>query len=261
MFGSIAKTYYAKKAGLDPQHIRVVSIMPCTAKKFEAKRDEMDGAYRYWKEENEGYEGPSFYDVDLALTTRELGSMCKEAGIDFTNLPDEQFDSPLGESTGAAPLFGSTGGVMEAALRTLSEVVSGKTLDDVNFQEIRGMEGLREAKVRLGSSDIQVAIAHTLKNAGILLDQIKEGTSPYTFIEVMACPGGCLGGGGQSIPSDANARKKRAEAIYREDLNLGRRKSHENPEIQCLYRDFLHEPLGPLSHRLLHTGYVVRGLS
>ena len=260
MFGSIAKTYYAKQANIDPQNIRVVSIMPCTAKKFEAKREEMDGAYQYWKEENESFAGPFFPDVDIALTTRELGAMCREGGIDFSNLPSETFDSPLGVSTGAATLFASTGGVMEAALRTLSEVVADKPLSDVNFREVRGMEGLREANVTLGASKIQVAVAHTLKNARILLDQIKEGTSPYTFIEIMTCPGGCIGGGGQSIPSDASIRKKRAESIYREDLRLEIRKSHENPEIQQLYKDFLHDPLGPLSHRLLHTGYVVRGV-
>lgn len=260
MFGSIAKTYYAKQENIDPQCIRVVSVMPCTAKKFEARREEMDGAYQYWKEENEEFEGPSFPDVDVALTTRELGAMCREGGIDFSSLSAETFDSPLGISTGAATLFASTGGVMEAALRTLSEVVAGKPLSDVNFKEIRGMEGLREANITLGTSSIQVAVAHTLKNARILLDQIMEGSSPYTFIEIMTCPGGCIGGGGQSIPSDASIRKKRAESIYREDLRLEIRKSHENPEIQQLYKDFLHEPLGPLSHRLLHTCYVVRGV-
>jgi iron-only hydrogenase group A len=259
MFGSIAKTYYAKKTGLDPHSIRVVSIMPCVAKKFEAKREEMDGAYRYWKEENKEDKGSPFFDVDLALTTRELGSLCKEAGIDFNNLGDELFDSPLGESTGAATLFGSSGGVMEAALRTLSEVLTGQTLEDVNFTQVRGMEGLREAEVTLGDKTLRVAVAHSLKNARILLDQIKEGTSPYSFIEIMTCPGGCIGGGGQPIPSDAVTRKKRAEAVYREDLRLGIRKSHENPEIQQLYRDFLYKPLGPLSHRLLHTSYVERG--
>ncbi|AEV28063.1 hydrogenase, Fe-only [Sphaerochaeta pleomorpha str. Grapes] len=260
MFGSIAKTYYAKKAGIDPKIIRVVSIMPCTAKKFEAKREEVDGAYRYWKEENKEYAEPFFPDVDIALTTRELGAMCREGGIDFSSLPVEMFDSPLGESTGAATLFGSTGGVMEAALRTLSEVVSKKPLVDVNFTEIRGMEGLREAKVALGETEIQVAVAHTLKNARVLLEQIKQGTSPYTFIEIMTCPGGCIGGGGQSIPSDAAAREKRSKSLYREDVRLEIRKSHENPEIQQLYKEFLLEPLGPLSHRLLHTGYVVRGV-
>jgi iron-only hydrogenase group A len=259
MFGSIAKTYYAEKTGVDPHSLRVVSIMPCVAKKFEARREEMDGAYRYWKEEKNAAAGVPFFDVDLALTTRELGSLCREEGIDFSNLGDEPFDSPLGESTGAATLFGSSGGVMEAALRTLSEVLTGHSLQDVNFTQVRGAEGLREAEVILGDNTLRVAVAHSLKNARILLDQIKEGTSPYSFIEIMTCPGGCIGGGGQPIPSDAQTRKKRSEAVYREDLRLEIRKSHENPEIQQLYREFLNKPLSHLSHRLLHTSYVERG--
>ena len=259
MFGAIAKTYYAEKTGIDPRNIIVVSVMPCTAKKFEARRPEMDGAFHYWKEKLNLTEEDRFYDVDDVLTTRELARMFKETGIDFTHLPEEKFDSPLGESTGAAVLFGATGGVMEAALRTAYEVFTGKTLADINFTAVRGLEGIKEAEVDLNGTIIKVAVAHTLKNARIVLEQIEKGTSPYTFIEVMTCPGGCLGGGGQPIPTNTEIRKKRAESIYYEDAHKGIRKSHENPEILTLYADFLKEPLGEKSHHLLHTKYVERG--
>ena len=259
MFGAVAKTYYAEKTGIDPRNIVVVSIMPCTAKKFEARRPEMDGAFHYWKDKLNLTDEDLFYDVDDVLTTRELARMFREIGIDFTHLPEEKFDSPLGESTGAAVIFGATGGVMEAALRTAYEVFTGKTLTDINFTSIRGLTGIKEAEVDLDGTKIKVAVAHTLKNAGILLEQIENGTSPYTFIEVMTCPGGCLGGGGQPIPTTTEIRKKRAESIYYEDAHKGIRKSHENPEILTLYSDFLKEPLGEKSHHLLHTKYLKRG--
>jgi iron-only hydrogenase group A len=259
MFGAIAKTYYAEKTGIDPRNIVVVSVMPCTAKKYEAKRPEMDGAFGYWKEKMHLSENERFYDVDAVLTTRELARMLKETGIDFTRLPEEQFDNPLGESTGAAVIFGATGGVMEAALRTAYEVFTGKTLTDINFTAMRGLTGIKEAEIDLDGTKIKVAVAHTLKNARILLEQIENGTSPYTFIEVMTCPGGCLGGGGQPIPTNYEIRKKRAESIYYEDAHKGIRKSHENPEIIALYHDFLLKPLGEKSHHLLHTKYIGRG--
>lgn len=259
MFGAVAKTYYAEKTGLDPRNIVVVSVMPCTAKKYEAKRPEMDGAFEYWKDKLSLTANDRFFDVDAVLTTRELSRMFREAGIDFSHLPVEEFDNPLGTSTGAAVIFGATGGVMEAALRTAYEVYTGKTLSDINFRAVRGMEGIREAEVDLNGTKIKVAVAHTLKNARILLEQIEKGESPYAFIEVMTCPGGCLGGGGQPIPTNAEVRKFRADSIYYEDAHKGLRKSHENPEILYLYEHFLKEPLGHLSHHLLHTTYTERG--
>ena len=259
MFGAVAKTYYAEKTGLDPRNIVVVSVMPCTAKKYEAKRPEMDGAFEYWKDKLSLTENDRFFDVDAVLTTRELSRMFRETGVDFSHLPVEEFDNPLGTSTGAAVIFGATGGVMEAALRTAYEVYTGKTLSDINFRAVRGMEGIREAEVDLDGTKIKVAVAHTLKNARILLEQIEKGESPYAFIEVMTCPGGCLGGGGQPIPTNAEVRKFRADSIYYEDAHKGLRKSHENPEIIYLYEHFLKEPLGHLSHHLLHTTYTERG--
>ena len=259
MFGAVAKTYYAEKTGIDPRDIVVVSIMPCTAKKYEARRPEMDGAYLYWKERLHLTEEERFYDVDYSLTTRELARMFREAGIAFAKLPEEAFDNPLGESTGAAVIFGSTGGVMEAALRTAYELYTGEKLGSVDFQSVRGLQGIKEADVNLNGTILKVAVANTLKNAGLLLDQIKNGTSPYSFIEIMTCPGGCLGGGGQPIPTNAEIREKRAASIYLEDAHKAIRKSHENPEIIRIYEDFLKEPLGERSHHLLHTHYQVRG--
>ncbi len=258
MFGAIAKTFYARQAGIDPRTIRVVSIMPCTAKKFEAGRSEMDSAFTYWKEELSLDERERFCDVDWVLTTRELARMVKKIGVDFNQLKSSQFDDPLGQSTGSAVLFGTSGGVMEAALRTAYEKITCSKLEEVEFNQLRGKEGLREATILLGSTTLKVAIAHTLGNARILLDQIKEGNSPYSFIEVMTCPDGCLGGGGQPIPSNQEIRSLRATAIYEEDRNKPIRKSHENPAIQTLYDSFLIEPLGKLSHQLLHTYYTKR---
>lgn len=260
MFGAIAKTYYAEQEGIDPRDIVVVSVMPCTAKKYEAQRPEMDGAYDYWKKKMNLSANDRFFDVDYVLTTRELSRMFKESGIHFKSLPEEDFDNPLGSSTGAAVIFGATGGVMEAALRTAYEVLTGKALPDINLTAVRGMQGIREATININGNKVSVAVAHTLKNARILLEQIENGTSPYTFIEVMTCPGGCLGGGGQPIPTTTEIRMKRADAIYAEDAHKILRKSHENPEIKYLYDHFLQEPLGELSHHLLHTKYIKRNV-
>lgn len=255
MFGTVAKTFYAERAGIAPEAISVVSIMPCTAKKFEAHRPEMGSAYEYWTRRGRTANCRPFPDVDYALTVRELARMVREVGLDIGRLPDEEFDDPLGQSTGAAVVFGTTGGVMEAALRTVYEVVTGKPLGKLEFQSLRGMEGIKTAKVDLDGTPIEVAVGHTLKNARLLLEEIKAGTSPYTFIEVMTCPGGCIGGGGQPILTSAAKREKRQQAIYAEDREKAIRKSHENPSIVALYKDFLGEPLGELSHELLHTHY------
>lgn len=260
MFGAVAKTYYAAKTGIDPRKMVVVSVMPCTAKKYEAKRPEMMSAFSYWKERTSWSDDDEFYDVDYVLTTRELARMFKESGVQFSTLRSEEFDSPLGKSTGAAVIFGATGGVMEAALRTAYEVVTGLPLPNINFTAVRGMEGIKEAEVDLKGKKLKVAVAHTLKNARRLLEQIEKGESPYAFIEVMTCPGGCIGGGGQPIPTTWEIRKKRAESIYAEDEKKTIRKSHENPEIGVIYNEFLKEPLSHLSHGLLHTSYQKRGL-
>jgi NADH-quinone oxidoreductase subunit G/NADP-reducing hydrogenase subunit HndD len=218
--------------------------MPCTAKKFECGRPEM---------EQSGHR-----DVDYVLTTRELARMIREAGIDFRSLPDETYDNPLGEYTGAATIFGATGGVMEAALRTAYEVLTGKTLENVDFTQVRGLDGVKEAVVPVeGVGDVRIAVAHGLGNARTLLEKIKKGDK-YHFIEIMACPGGCVGGGGQPIPVSNEKRRLRAEALYGEDRAMKRRKSHDNPAIKKIYEDFLGEPLGHKSHELLHTTYTPR---
>jgi len=260
MFGAVAKTYYAEKLNVDPRKIVVVSIMPCTAKKFECKRPEMKSAFHYWKEKLNLPEKDSFFDVDYVLTTRELARMFKVTGIDFSNLPEEDFDHPLGISTGAGVIFGATGGVMEAAVRTAYEVITGKPLDKIELNVLRGFEGIKEAELDLNGTKLRVAVAHTLKNARVLLEQIEEGTSPYAFIEVMTCPGGCLGGGGQPIPTTWAIRQKRSDSLYKEDRLKPIRKSHENPAIKAIYDEFLKEPLGHVSHELLHTDYIERGI-
>ncbi len=244
MFGAVAKTYYADKIGLPPEKIYVVSIMPCTAKKFEAQRPEM------------GRNG--IPDVDAVLTTRELGKMMKEAGIDFTRLPDEEYDDPLGISTGAGVIFGATGGVMEAALRTAVEVITKKELADINFTQVRGLEGVKEATIDVDGLQLKVAVAHGLANARKLMEKLAAGEADYHFIEIMACPGGCIGGGGQPFPVDREVRQARINGIYRADESLPLRKSHENPAVQQLYKEFLGEPLGEKSHELLHTTYTPR---
>ncbi|HOO56099.1 MAG TPA: NADH-dependent [FeFe] hydrogenase, group A6 [bacterium] len=246
MFGAVAKTFFAEKVGVKPEDMTVVSIMPCTAKKYECERGEMfdSGAQ----------------DVDIVLTTREAARMIKQAGINPLELEDEDFDNPLGESTGAATIFAATGGVMEAALRTVYEVVTKDKLPDIDLVAVRGMEGVKEATVKVGDLDVKVAIAHGLSNARKLLDKIRAGEADYHFIEIMCCPGGCLAGGGQPIPTDWDTRKKRAEAIYEEDKRLTLRKSHDNVSLKKLYEEFLKEPLGEKSHHLLHTRYTQRGI-
>jgi len=254
----VAKTYYAKRMNIDPRDIVVVSIMPCVAKKYEARRPEMNSAFHYWKDALHLRSEYSFPDVDYVLTTREAGRMIKEAGIDFINLPDEAFDEPLGVSTGAGVIFGATGGVMEAALRTAHEVLTGKSLEKIDFESVRGMQGIKTATIEIDGKKIKVAVAHSLRNARVLLDEIKEGKSPYAFIEIMTCPGGCIGGGGQPMPTNTEIRKKRIEAIYREDKNKPLRKSHENPAVIALYKEFMEKPLSPIAHHLLHTHYALR---
>lgn len=256
MFGSLAKSWWARKAGVDPSKLVVVSIMPCTAKKYEAKRPEMRGAWEWWKKE--GRVDAPFFDVDFALTTRELARMVRRSGIDFAELADEAFDDPLGESTGAATIFGATGGVMEAALRTAYELATGKPLPTLELSAVRGFDGIKEATIDVNGKPVTVAVAHTLKNARTILEGIASGTSPYAFVEVMSCPGGCLGGGGQPVAPDWEKREKRRSAIYKEDKNLPLRRSHENPAIARLYTEFLEKPLGHHSHALLHTKYAKR---
>jgi len=254
MFGSIAKTFWAQKAGVDPSKVVVVSIMPCTAKKFEAKRPEMRSAWEWWQKK--GKKSAPYFDVDFALTTRELARMIKRAGIDFAALPDEQFDDPLGSSTGAATIFGATGGVMEAALRTAYEVAVGKPLPSLELMAVRGFDGIKEATIDVGGTPLKVAVAHTLKNARVVLDGIAAGSSPYAFVEIMSCPGGCLGGGGQPVAPNWEKRELRRTAIYTEDRGLPLRKSHENESVKALYTEFLEKPLGHESHLLLHTKYT-----
>lgn len=258
MFGALVKTYYAKARKLDPAKIVSVSVMPCTAKKFEAARPEMhDSGYR---------------DVDYVLTTRELAIMIKQAGIDFKKLDDMHFDRLMGESTGAGVIFGATGGVMEAALRTAYELVTGREVpfENLDITPVRGMEGVREAKIKienplkewsfLDGVELKCAVAHGLTNVKYMMDKVRAGKADYHFIEFMACPGGCLGGGGQPIPTSPEIRQRRAEAIYAEDAGMPFRKSHENPEIIKIYKDFLGHPLSEMSHHLLHTKYTARGM-
>jgi NADH-quinone oxidoreductase subunit G/[NiFe] hydrogenase diaphorase moiety small subunit/NADP-reducing hydrogenase subunit HndD len=256
MFGALAKTYYAQKKNLDPDNVVSVSVMPCTAKKFEADRPEMrDSGHK---------------DVDYVLTTREVAMMIRQAGVNFLDLPESKYDSIMGESSGAAVIFGATGGVMEAALRTAYEIVTGKEVpfDNLNINPVRGMEGVREASIViegakddwkfLEGAELKTVVAHGLTNAEQVMQKVKEGKADWHFIEIMACPGGCLGGGGQPIPTTPEIRQKRADAIYEEDSNMTIRKSHENPEIQAIYKEFLGEPLGHKSHELLHTHYKQR---
>jgi iron-only hydrogenase group A len=256
MFGALAKTFYAQKRGLDPSKVVSVSIMPCTAKKFEADRPEMRAS---------GYK-----DVDYVLTTRELAVMIKQAGIDFRNLEASHYDSVMGESTGAAVIFGATGGVMEAALRTAWEIITGSEVPfkNLDITPARGMEGVKEATVKISGTtadwkflegvELKVAIAHGLVNANKIMKMVREGKAPYHFVEIMACPGGCIGGGGQPIPTNMEIRKNRMAAIYSEDMHMAIRKSHENPEVVAIYREFLEKPNSHKSHELLHTHYVER---
>ena len=249
MFGAIVKSYFAEKYGVDASKIYMVSVMPCVAKKFEAKRDNMSGA---------GYP-----DVDAVITTRELARMIKQAHIDFVNLEDSEFEDPMGEATGAAAIFGTTGGVMEAALRTVQDKLTGKSFDNLDFEEVRGEKGIKRATLDIGGKEVKVVVASGLKNAGTIMEEIKSGKADYQFVEIMACPGGCVMGGGQPIRtskerSEIDIRAKRANALYTIDEKSKIRKSHENPVLKKIYEDYLGEPGGHEAHKLLHTSYVER---
>ena len=245
MFGAIAKSFYAEKIGVKPEDLIVVSVMPCLAKKYEASRDEfkVDGVR----------------DVDIVVSTRELGVLFKEAGINFDNLDEEEYDNPLGESTGAAVIFGVTGGVLEAALRTAADWITGEDLQEIDFTDVRGLEGVKEATVKVADMDIRVAVASGLGNARKILDKVEKGEEQFHAIEIMACPGGCINGGGQPyIHGNGSIIEKRLAAIYSDDKNAKIRKSHDNPYIKKLYEEYLGEPGGHKAHELLHTKYTPR---
>lgn len=249
MSGAIIKTWYAEKMGIDPKDIVVVGIMPCTAKKFETKRDDQAAS---------GYP-----DVDYSLTTRELGRMIKSAGIYFKHLPDEEFDNPLGDSTGAAVIFGATGGVMEAALRTAVEKLSGEELKSLDFTEVRGTDGIKEASYTVNGMEVKVCVVSGLANANTIMEKVKNGTADYHFIEIMGCPGGCVNGGGQPIQhavvrNFVDLRARRAAALYEADKDMPLRKSHESEAVKRLYAEFLGEPGSHKAHEVLHTSYVAR---
>ena len=246
MFGAIIKSYYAQKFNIDPAKIYVVSVMPCTAKKYEAVRPEM---------ENDGLR-----NVDAVITTRELARMIKQANIDFAEIEDSKFDDPMGESTGAAVIFGATGGVMEAALRTAADVLEGKDLGEVNYEAVRGQEGIKRATVNIAGKDIRVVVASGLKNARKIMNEIKEGKADYEFVEIMACPGGCINGGGQPIKSSkirskVDVRKLRADSLYSIDEKSAIRKSHQNPVVKGIYDEFFGKPGEEKAHKYLHTHY------
>lgn len=249
MFGAITKTYYAEKMGIDPKDIVCVSVMPCTAKKFEIGRDDQDAA--------------GVPDVDISITTRELARLIKRVGLDFVNLPEEGFDDPLGESTGAGVIFGATGGVMEAALRTAVETLTGEELKELDFKEVRGTEGIKEATYPVAGMDVKVAVASGLRNAKELLEKVNAGEADYHFIEIMGCPGGCVNGGGQPqvtahVRNFVDYKAIRAKVLYDKDVNKQLRKSHENPSIKKVYEEYLGEPGSHRAHELLHTTYVKR---
>lgn len=249
MFGAILKSYYAEKEKIDAMKMFVASVMPCVAKKFERTREEM---------KNDGLD-----NVDAVITTRELARMIKQANIDFNNLEETEFDNPMGEATGAAAIFGTTGGVMEAALRTAYEAITGKELKKVDFEEVRGAQGIKRASITIDGKEIKVVVAHGLSNARKILDEIKAGKADYQFVEIMACPGGCIMGGGQPIVSskkrmDIDVRKLRAEALYTIDKESTLRKSHENPVVIKIYKDYLGDIGGHKAHELLHTHYIKR---
>ena len=249
MSGAIIKTWYAEKMGIDPKDIVVVGIMPCTAKKFETKRDDQAAS---------GYP-----DVDYSLTTRELGRMIESAGIYFKHLPDEEFDNPLGDSTGAAVIFGATGGVMEAALRTAVEKLSGEELKSLDFTEVRGTDGIKEASYTVNGMEIKVCVVSGLANANTIMEKVKNGTADYHFIEIMGCPGGCVNGGGQPIQhavvrNFVDLRARRAAALYEADKDMPLRKSHESEAVKRIYDEFLGEPGSHKAHEVLHTSYVAR---
>ena len=250
MFGAISKTWYAKKMNIDPRDIFVVSIIPCTAKKFEALRADQSAAH-------------DLPDIDVALTTRELGRMINRAHINFKSLPDEDFDNPIGVSTGAGAIFGATGGVMEAALRTAADWITGKPGEKLDLLEVRGTKGIKEAVYKLGDLELKVAVASGLKNAKEIMGKIEAGEADYQFIEIMCCPGGCVNGGGQPVQhavvhNFVNLREERAKALYEEDRNLEYRKSHESPFIKAIYDEYLEKPGSHIAHEILHTSYVKR---
>ena len=244
MEGAVLKTYYAKKMGLDPKDIFVVSIMPCTVKKFESDRPELSQDH--------------MQDVDAVLTTRELVRFFKAAGIDFDDLPEDNFDNPLGESTGAAVIFGTSGGVMEAALRTAYFKMTGNELDNLELSDIRGMEGIKESTIKINGIDVNVAVVNGIGNIGPVLDEIEEGKSKYHFVEVMSCPGGCINGGGQPIHQKPDKVRKRVQALYDIDVKMKNRRSHENVSVQKIYKEFLGEPNSHIAHEILHTKYIDR---
>ncbi len=247
MFGALIKTYFAKKENIDPKKIYVVSVMPCIAKKYERQRPEM---------KNDG-----LFDVDNVITTRELSRMIKQANIEFTTLEDSSFDNPMGEATGAAAIFGTTGGVMEAALRTAQDALTGKCMDKIDFEEVRGEKEIKKATVNIDGNDLKVVAASGLKNARKILEEIKSGNADYQFVEIMACPGGCVMGGGQPIKSskirrEVDVRKLRADGLYSIDEKSQIRKSHENPVVRKLYEEYLEKPGSYRAHKLLHTHYT-----
>lgn len=249
MTGAMIKTYYAQKEGLNPEDIVVVSVMPCTAKKFEIGRDDQNAA--------------GVPDVDVVLTTRELAKMIKASQIQFTKLPDSEFDPALGITTGAAAIFGATGGVMEAALRTAADTLTGQSLESIDYTEVRGTDGIKEATYNVAGMDVKVAVASGLTNAAKVLDKVRAGEADYQFIEIMCCPGGCVNGGGQPIQSASvrnftDLKAERAKALYEEDKNLPLRKSHDSPIIKQVYEEFLEKPGSHKAHELLHTSYVKR---
>lgn len=244
MLGAITKTYYAKKMGLDPKDIFVVSIMPCTVKKFESDRPELSEVL--------------MQDVDAVLTTRELVRYFKMAGIDFSDLPEDKFDNPLGESTGAAVIFGTSGGVMEAALRTAYHILTGNELEKLEFEDIRGLKGIKETSVKIDSMELHIAVVNGIGNVGPVLDEIQNGTSKYDFIEVMACPGGCINGGGQPIHNKPEKVQKRIKALYEIDAEMACRRSHDNEAVKTIYKEFFKEPNSHKSHEILHTTYTDR---
>lgn len=256
MFGVLAKTYYARRLGLNPGKVVTVSIMPCTAKKFEADRPEMHAS--------------GFKDVDYVLTTRELAIMITQAGIDFKSLLNDHYDTLMGRASGAGVIFGATGGVMEATIRTVYEKVTGREVpfDNLIMSPVRGMEGIREASLVIGGTlpewnflegfELRMAVAHGLANAKQIMLGVKKNRQKYHLIEIMACPGGCLGGGGQPIPTNPEIRQKRIQALYAEEMGMEIRKAHENPDLIELYKVFLDHPLSKKAHELLHTNYISR---
>lgn len=237
------KTWFAAREGLNPEQICSVSVMPCTAKKFECTRPEMNAS--------------GFQDVDLSITVQELANLIRTGGIDFSEHPETPFDDPFGEGSGVGLIFGSTGGVMEAALRTVYALTTGKQIESLEYEEVRGFTGAKEASVSLNGMEVKVAIVHGIQNAKLMIEKLKAGTANYHFIEVMACPGGCIGGGGNP-PKTWKIMEKRKEAIYEAERNLPVRQSHENPAIKRIYETYLGEPCGELSHKLLHTVYINR---